>query len=99
MNCDSWCIKTGQCEKQACKKSYNIYKDPITDDGTKKSLKGLCSVYQNSSEHKTHPNEIWCGCEQTPEEENQGLLQTIYEDGKFHNIVTFKQVRERLNKQ
>ena len=78
------------------KKSYNIYKDPVTDDGTKKSLKGLIAVYQNSPEHKTHPNEIWCGCEVTPEEENQGLLQVIYEDGKFFNHCTLEEVRKRL---
>jgi nicotinamide phosphoribosyltransferase len=96
INCDSWCIKTGQCEKQSCKKSYNIYKDPVTDDGTKKSLKGLVAVYQHSPEHKQVPNLIWCGTEVTPEEENRGLLQVIYEDGKFYNQTTFTEIRNKL---
>lgn len=84
----------GNCK---IKKSYNIYKDPITDDGTKKSLKGLCAVYQNPPDHKTHPNLIWCGTEVTPEEEKGGLLQVIYEDGKFYNQTTLTEIRERIN--
>lgn len=84
------------CEGCGCKKAYDIYKDPVTDDGSKKSLKGLQAVYQHSPEHKTHPNVIWCGSEVTPEEENQGLLQIIYEDGKFYNQSTLEEIRERL---
>jgi hypothetical protein len=34
----------------------------------------------------------------TPEEENQGWLQTIYENGQFHNQTTLTEIRERLNK-
>lgn len=34
----------------------------------------------------------------TPEEEEQGLLQTIYQDGKFYNQTTLSEIRERLNK-
>ena len=34
----------------------------------------------------------------TPEEESQGLLQVIYEDGKFYNQTTLTEVRERLLK-
>lgn len=80
------------------KKSYNIYKDPVTDDGSKRSLRGLLSVQQHSPEHKQTPNLIWCGQEQTWEEENTGLLQTIYENGKFYNQTTLSEIRERLNK-
>ena len=32
------------------------------------------------------------GC--TPELENSGLLQVIYEDGKFYNQTTLTEVRE-----
>jgi len=72
------------------KKQYNIYKDPITDDGTKKSLKGLLCV--KSSEN----GDLVCLTEQTWEQENQGWLQTIYEDGKFYNQTTLEEVRNRL---
>jgi nicotinamide phosphoribosyltransferase len=72
------------------KKAYNIYKDPITDDGSKKSLKGLCAVH--SSYHEGYYVQTEC----TPEEEEAGLLQLIYEDGKFFNQVTLEEVRNRL---
>jgi nicotinamide phosphoribosyltransferase len=66
---------------------YDIYKDPITDDGTKKSLKGLIMV---DEDHEVHTQCSW-------EEEETGLLRTIYEDGKFLNETTLTQVREQLN--
>lgn len=80
------------------KKTYNIYKDPITDDGTKKSLKGLLMVYADGKEPDDN-NPTWrVKIECTPEEENQGLLQVIYEDGKFYNTVNLSEIRERINK-
>ena len=69
---------------------YNIYKDPITDDGTKKSLKGLLCVKSGEN------GDLVCLTEQTWEQENQGWLQTIYEDGKFFNQTTLEEVRNRL---
>lgn len=75
---------------ETTRKGYNIYKDPITDDGTKKSLKGLLCVKE------TVNGDLVCLTEQTWEQEDQGLLQTIYEDGKFYNQTTLEQVRNRL---
>ena len=74
--------------------TYNIYKDPVTDDGTKKSLKGLQMVYQGDFPEL----EILVKGECTPKEESTGLLQVIYEDGKFFNQVTLEEVRNNLNK-
>jgi nicotinamide phosphoribosyltransferase len=74
------------------KKSYNIYKDPVTDDGTKKSLKGLLCVVE--SDYPIKEIEVIQEC--TPEVENQGLLQVIYEDGKFYNQTTLTEIRTRL---
>jgi nicotinamide phosphoribosyltransferase len=87
--------------KPAIRKGYDIYKDPVTDDGTKKSLKGLISVeaITATSEEtgKTYTKyEVHTQC--TPEQETQGVLQVIYEDGHFHNQTTLAEVRERLNK-
>ena len=70
------------------KKGYDIYKDPVTDDGTKKSLKGLICV--------TEDHEVLTQC--TPEQESQGILQTIYENGQFHNQITLTEIRKRLNR-
>lgn len=67
-------------------KGYDIYKDPITDDGTKKSLKGLIQV--------TEKLEVKTQC--TAEEESKGILQIIYEDGKSFNQTTLEEIRERI---
>ena len=71
--------------------SYNIYKDPITDDGTKISRKGLLQVTQD--------DEGGCVVKEqcTWEEEHEGMLRIIYEDGDFHNQETLTEIRERLN--
>jgi nicotinamide phosphoribosyltransferase len=68
-------------------KGYDIYKDPITDDGTKKSLKGLIMVDENQEVHTQ--------C--TEEQESQGILHTIYEDGQFLNQTTLTEVRNKIN--
>ena len=70
------------------KVGYDIYKDPITDDGTKKSLKGLICV--------TEDYEVLTQC--TWEQESQGILQTIYEEGRFDNETSLTEIRSRLNK-
>lgn len=82
------------------KTTYNIYKDPVTDNGTKKSLKGLLQVegvntYKGSDKIKTDYIVLQ---ECTPEQESQGLLQTIYENGNFFNQTTLTEIRERINK-
>jgi nicotinamide phosphoribosyltransferase len=69
------------------KVGYDIYKDPITDDGTKKSLKGLICV--------TEDHEVLTQC--TWEQEAQGILQTIYEEGRFVNETSLTEVRNKLN--
>lgn len=69
---------------------YDIYKDPVTDDGTKKSLKGLTRVDYNEF------GEIVLFDQQTPEQEATGLLQTIFENGKFYNQTTFTEIRKRI---
>jgi nicotinamide phosphoribosyltransferase len=73
---------------------FDIYKDPITDDGTKKSLKGFCSVRQDIGAHGK--SEIYVKTQCTEEEENSGLLQVIYEDGKFYNQTTLEEIRKNL---
>lgn len=72
------------------KLAYNIYKDPVTDDGTKKSLKGLCAVSKDEN------NEYVVATECTIDGEANGLLQVIYEDGKFFNTTTLTEIREKL---
>ena len=68
---------------------YDIYKDPVTDDGTKKSLKGLVAVFQNEGEYFV---ETQC----TDEQETEGELQMIYLDGQFFNQTTLTEIRKRV---
>lgn len=85
---------TGRNFEDTFREEYDIYKDPITDDGTKKSLKGLCAVTYADGKY-------YVKTECTPEEEadtQYNFLQTIYEDGKFYNQTTLTEVRERLLK-
>jgi nicotinamide phosphoribosyltransferase len=84
---------------------YNIYKDPVTDNGTKKSLKGFCQVFNNRPDALPYEikydgkDELEVNTECTKMQEDAGLLLLIYEDGKFHNQVTLTEIRERLKVQ
>ncbi|MEX6626217.1 nicotinate phosphoribosyltransferase [Tenacibaculum salmonis] len=67
-----------------------IFKDPITDDGIKKSAKGLVKVVIENGEYNL--------IDQVSEvEEKEGELKEIYKDGKFYNITTLNEIRERIN--
>ena len=63
-----------------------IFKDPITDDGTKKSATGLLMV---SSELTLIDKVSW-------DLEPHGALQNIYLDGYFINTTTLTEIRNRL---
>ncbi len=69
-----------------------IFKDPITDDGTKKSKKGLLVVGQEADGTiKAFDQCSW-------DEEAQGLLTTVFKDGVLVKRTTLDEVRERINK-
>jgi nicotinamide phosphoribosyltransferase len=70
----------------------NIFKDPKTDDGTKKSAKGLLAVHQVDGKLQLKDECSW-------EEEKQGLLQTVFENGKVLNEQSLSQIRERIVKE
>tara|TARA_R110002126_G_scaffold47605_2_gene133331 strand:+ start:177 stop:1661 length:1485 start_codon:yes stop_codon:yes gene_type:complete len=72
-----------------------IFKDPITDDGTKKSAKGLLCVGQEDGEYILQDQVDWTGGEDGASE-NSGKLQTIFEDGEFKNLITLKEIRAKL---
>ncbi|MEM7161796.1 MAG: nicotinate phosphoribosyltransferase [Bacteroidota bacterium] len=67
-----------------------IFKDPITDDGTKKSAKGLIQILKKNNKYmlKDQVNE---------EEEKEGELQVIYENGQFYNDTNLQEIRECVN--
>lgn len=67
-----------------------IFKDPATDDGTKKSLKGLMF-------HSLSDSGVWSVKDQaTPEEEQETQLTTIYKDGKILCFDTVSEIRNRI---
>lgn len=82
--------------------NYDIYKDPATDDGTKKSLRGFCQVFNNRPDCNGDvllfdgKDELVVKTECTEQEEDSGLLQTIYKDGKFYNNVSLYDIRDRI---
>ena len=67
-----------------------ILKDPVTDSGVKKSAKGLLMVYEEDGVIKLKDQCTW-------EEEGRGLLQIVFEDGKFYNQTTLTKIRQKLN--
>lgn len=68
-----------------------IFKNPITDNGTKKSAKGLLRVEFENGNYVLYD-------QQTIEKESQGELQLVYQDGEYFNRTTLVEVRERLTK-
>lgn len=68
-----------------------IFKDPITDDGTKKSATGLLQVVTEGGEYKLLDKQSW-------EEESGGSLRTIYKDGEFFNETTLTKIRNTVKR-
>ena len=67
-----------------------IFKDPITDDGVKKSAKGLIKVDMLNNEYVLLD-------QVSTEQENEGALQVIYENGHFVNPVSLQEIRDRID--
>ncbi len=82
--------------------SIDLFKDPITDDGTKKSAKGLIQVFNNRPDAR--PDELkYDGKDQitmidqcTPEQEDAGLLVPVFKNGKILENVSLRTVRKRF---
>ena len=70
---------------------YEIFKDPITDDGIKKSAKGLLKVIQGEKGLELKDQISW---EELRQENN--LLKVVYENGKFTNKVSLTEIRNKL---
>lgn len=66
-----------------------IFKDPITDDGTKKSKKGLLKVIEVSGT-------LICADQCSWLDEQTGVLETVFKDSKMIKTTTLAEIRERL---
>lgn len=74
-------------------KPVEIFKDPITDNGLKKSAKGLlCVSYDDNMK-------IILLDECTKEQEQSGLLIPVFRDGKLLKEYTLAEIRERVKSQ
>ena len=71
-----------------------IFKDPITDDGLKKSARGLLMIQENEVDGRPELVDLvsW-------EDEGKGLLQTVFKDGKLVKTTTLTEIREKLRSQ
>ena len=74
---------------QVAGEGREIFKDPITDKGEKKSAAGLLRVEKTSDGFELFDR-------QTPDQENDGALTTVFVDGKLTKDVTFEEIRNRL---
>ena len=66
-----------------------IFKDPKTDSGIKKSAKGLLRVERDGNSFKLFD-------QQSEQEEGQGALEVVFEDGKLIQKTTLSEVRNLL---
>ena len=66
-----------------------LFKDPITDSGVKKSAKGLLRVEKSKDGFVLYD-------QQTAEQEQQGALKTVFENGQLLHECSLDEIRERL---
>lgn len=78
----TWCQVNGE--------GREIFKDPKTDDGTKKSLKGLICVQSDGNKYIAED-------QVTKEQEEKGYLQTVFEDGKLVKEWTLSEIRANVD--
>lgn len=78
----TWCQINGEAKE--------IFKNPKTDSGMKKSLKGLLQVYKEDGVYKVKD-------QVSKEEEKQGCLQTVFKDGLLYKAVFLDKIRQNVN--
>lgn len=70
-------------------KPVEIFKDPVTDNGTKKSAKGLLQVVRQGNRLALRDQVSWA-------EEKQGEMRTVFLNGKITVQESFADIRSRL---
>lgn len=70
-----------------------LFKDPKTDDGTKRSARGLLKVsYASKSGQYLLHNDV------TEAEEREGALETVFMNGRLTKVQNIEEIRGRVNK-
>lgn len=85
---DGYAVKATYVEIEG--KSISIFKDPKTDDGTKKSAKGLLAVFKDEN------GELYLKDEATWEEVRNCEFVKVFEDGKLLVDDSLSEIRKRL---
>lgn len=71
---------------------FEIFKDPITDSGMKKSAKGLLMVVKGKENLELVDRVSWNDVNSSDNE-----LKIVFKDGEFVKRTTLTEIRERLN--
>ena len=79
----TWCQVNGE--------GREIFKDPKTDNGVKKSLKGLICVEKDANGQFIAVDQV------SADKENTGELKTVFEDGKLLKEWTLSEIRNNVN--
>ena len=89
-------------------KELMLYKDPITDDGTKKSQKGMVSVFRDEyfdevmyrDEYTKKDKEQAIEMRKAhPTDEHYEMLQTVFLNGELVKESNLQQIRDRLKQE
>ena len=86
-------LENGELDKR------EIFKDPITDDGTKKSAKGLLRVEEVLTpilEGEAPAKSFKLIDQVTEDMEKGGALQTVFLNGKLLKFQTLSEIRARV---
>lgn len=67
-----------------------IFKNPVTDDGTKKSATGLLTVNKENGVYKLADRVDW-------EQESESELITVFRDGKLIKEYSLKEIRDNIS--
>jgi len=90
---DTWSMALKCVAQRRNGNLVEIFKDPITDSGMKKSAKGLTVVYKNEN------NEYYLKDQATVEEllSDKNELKVRFRDGVLYNQTTLSKIRNMLN--
>jgi nicotinamide phosphoribosyltransferase len=90
---DTWGMALKCIAQQKDGKLIEIFKDPITDGGMKKSAKGLTVVYKDDN------GEYYLKDQATVEEvlSENNQLKVRFKDGQFYNQTTLTEIRQKIN--
>ncbi|WP_276501788.1 nicotinate phosphoribosyltransferase [Terrimonas pollutisoli] len=67
-----------------------IFKNPVTDDGTKKSATGLLQVKKENGSYILHDKVSW-------DEEKNNELKTVFKDGKIIKEYSLREIRKIIH--